>query len=275
MADKQSKINQLKSKAKACVATKVDIPMSPLWNMGQAAKYSSDNNFQELQDALHYLACKAQANTLGQNYKFTDDDKELLIELYEAFWWGGRYKGLPEAAKLADYYVNGDGSLLKINSEVYENSIVVKETMKAMKLYILELRKKKVFYMKLKCSNPGFMAKSYAKKLRYLNFRTEGKMKSNGVLEAAQNDQRLHKADGHFYLEATSIALPNKKIKTTWSVDSVYDFEPFEKQMYYSEIPLGKFDLVLYDGLSEYMVRLGIAKVFSYRAEWSEIWDVE
>ena len=29
---------------------------------------------------------------------------------------------------------------------------------------------------------------------------------------------------------------------------------------------------VLSDGLSEYMTKIGVAKAFWYRAEWSEIW---
>jgi hypothetical protein len=85
----------------------------------------------------------------------------------------------------------------------------------------------------------------------------------------------LHKADGHFYLQALSIALPNNKFKTTWRVDSLYDFEPFDSHDYYTNIPLGQQILVLPDGLSEYMTRIGVAKSFWYGAEWSETWGPE
>jgi hypothetical protein len=64
----------------------------------------------------------------------------------------------------------------------------------------------------------------------------------------------------------------NGNFKTTWSVDSVYDFEPFEKHDYYTEIPLGQNKLIIYDGLSEYMTRIGVANAFKYHAEWSEMW---
>lgn len=111
-----------------------------------------------------------------------------------------------------------------------------------------------------------------ARQAESMNFRTEGKMKAGGVLEAAQNDHRLHKADGHFYLEAQTLLMKNGAFKTVWSVDSVYDFEPFEKQDYYTLIPLGQSKLTLYDGLSEYMTKIGVAKVFDYRAEWIEVW---
>lgn len=55
-------------------------------------------------------------------------------------------------------------------------------------------------------------------------------MKDGGVLEAAQNVQRLHKVDGHFYLEAQAVPMNNGQLKTIWSVDSIYDFEPFRRQ---------------------------------------------
>lgn len=97
-------------------------------------------------------------------------------------------------------------------------------------------------------------------------------MKAGGVLEAAQNDRRLHKADGHFYLEAETVWTNSGAFKTVWSVDSLYDFEPFEKQDYYTLIPLGSYTLVIYDGLPHYMTTMGVAKEFKYRVEWTEVW---
>lgn len=108
-----------------------------------------------------------------------------------------------------------------------------------------------------------------------LNSKTEGKMKSSGVLEAAQNNQRLHKTDGHFYLQAISQLLPNNRMQTKWQVDSLYDFESFEKHDYYTHIPLGESILILSDGLSEYMTKIGVAKSFWYRADWTDAWDIK
>jgi hypothetical protein len=105
-----------------------------------------------------------------------------------------------------------------------------------------------------------------------MNYLTEGKMKPNGVLESPQNNHRLHKTDGHFYLDSFNVSTTNGSIKTIWSVSSIYDFESFEKKNYYTEIPLGDFKLVLPDGLSEYMTHIGVANVFTYSAEWQELW---
>ena len=266
-----SSIQQLKEKAEICLAKKTEMPMSPLFNMANVAKRNVTGDLKSLQDAIDYLTCKAKSKL-----EFNDDEKEYLKEIYEAFWWGGKYKGYSEAAQLANYYVNGAGngpeSPLIIDSEVYQTSKIVIATMDALKKFIVEQRKDSKPFFSLKCDNLVFRSKSYAKKLTTMNYRTEGKMKSNGVLEAAQENQRLHKTDGHFYLKAISTVIPNVGIKTIWRIDSLYDFEPFEKHDYYTHLPLGKHTLVLSDGLSEYMTKIGVAKAFWYRAEWSEIW---
>ena len=105
-----------------------------------------------------------------------------------------------------------------------------------------------------------------------MNYRSQGKMKADGVLEAAQDDDRLHKADGHFYLQSSSVVLKNGSIETVWFVESVYDFEPFESKDYYTNITLGSNVVKLPDGLSEYMTKIGVAKAFWYKAEWKEVW---
>ena len=104
-----------------------------------------------------------------------------------------------------------------------------------------------------------------------LNYRLEGKMKKGGVLEAAQNDHRLHKADGHFYLDSTT-EFKDGTFYTKWSVRSLYDFEAYENHDYYTNIPLGKYQLKIDDGLSNYMTKIGVAKDFYYNTSWNETW---
>ena len=84
-----------------------------------------------MQDAINYLACKAEAKM-----SFSDDEKEFMIELYEALWWGGNYHGYREAAKLARFYVHGDGSYQAISSELYKSSVIVHDVMIAMKAFV-------------------------------------------------------------------------------------------------------------------------------------------
>ena len=264
-------MQQLKKTATSCLTIKADMPMSPLWNMAKAAKRNSANDLKYLQDAINFLTCKAKAK-----HKFSGDDKEFLKEVYEAFWWGGSYNGYKEAAQLANHYVNGTGNSkakpLSINSGVYETSKIVIATMDAMKKYITELAAQNKSITSFRCDNVQFRSRPYSKKLTKMNYKTEGKMKPSGVLEAAQNNIRLHRTDGHFYLQALSAIKNSGEIRTTWRIDSLYDFEPFSKQNYYTNIPLGSGTLKLPDGLSEYMTKIGVAKAFWYRAEWLENW---
>lgn len=267
-----SAIEKLNDRAKQCLAKKVDIPMSPLYHMGLAHYEKSQTRLKLIQDVIDYLTCKAKAKL-----SFTEDEKEFLVELFEAMSWGGWWLGYKEAARLADWYVNGQGNPktrpLLIVPDIYRESKIVKATMHAMKKFIVEQRKNNHYWQDIICNDARFMNKPYAKTLRRMNYITEGKMIANGALEAAQNNQRLHKTDGHFYLQAKTTLLRRNLLRTGWQIDSLYDFESFENANYYTEIPLGGHYLIIPDGLSHYMTTLKIAKKFWYRAIWYEKWD--
>lgn len=257
---------------KVCSELKVDIPMSPLWHMGKAAKFDSKESLKTMQNAIDYLACKAK-----NHQSFDNKEKEFLKEIYEAFWWGGQLKGWKEAAQLARHYVHGNGKQLSINPEVYKTSVIVKDTMGLMKIYIAEQFKNKNIYQHISSGDVDFYTKPYCKKMtngmRY--YMTQGQFK-NGLLVAEQNNQRLQKCDNRFYLECNNSIVANNKILTMWFIVNTYDFKSFENANFVTDIPLKRPDLVLKipDGLSCYMTTLGIAKEFSYRAEWHETWDL-
>lgn len=96
-----------------CSNLKVDIPMSPVWEMMRASK-GSKKHFDHMQKSINYLTCKAKNKLV-----FTSHEKEFLKEIFEALWWSGKAKGLSEAAELANHYVNGGGKRLKIESNLY------------------------------------------------------------------------------------------------------------------------------------------------------------
>jgi hypothetical protein len=262
-----------------CSDLKADIPMSPLWNMGKTALFESQNNFDAMQKAIDYLACKAK-----NKQAFENKDKEFLKEVFEAFWWGGKYKGWKEAATLAKHYVHGKGELLSISPEVYTASIVVKDTITLMKRYIVELIASKKPYQHLSSGDIGFHSKPYFSNLRLhkRNTKTLGYVDSSGLLYAEQENERLQKSDNRFYLECINSKMGDKKVFTRWFVENTYDFKSFEYQAaknknFVTDIPLKRPDFVLKlpDGLSYYMTKLGIAREFPYRSEWSEIWDLK
>jgi hypothetical protein len=254
-----------------CSDLKADIPMSPLWNMGKTALFESQKNFGAMQKAIDYLACKAKNKQTFQN-----KEKEFLKEVFEAFWWGGQFKGYKEAAQLARHYVHGNGKPISINANVYKTSIIVKDTMVLMKKYIAELIKDKKHFQHLNSGNIGFRSRPYFKDLKVSkrNSFTLGYAGSDGLLYAEQKNQRIQKSDNRFYLECINSLMGSKKVYTRWFIENIYDFKPFKEKNYITEIELkpSGFVLKIPDGLSHYMTKIGIAHEFPYRAEWSEIW---
>ena len=273
MANKMNeKINSLKSKAEACLSQKVDVPMSPLWELGMAGQFGKQKNFDRMQEAINYLTCKAKAKL-----NFTEDEKEFLIELYEAFWWGGKYKGMHEAAMNANHYVNGKGKRLKLDSKVYESSVIVQDTMMAIKDYIREQIKLSRSIGLISSRDPKFHSSKYSKALQSgRNINNQGKILGTGALLTEQKNERLKKADHRFYLQSSSIKVGEDRIKTRWFVETLYDFESFEDEPYHiTDLDLtSKLVLLLPDGLSHYMTVIGIAKSFWHYAEWHEVWEL-
>jgi hypothetical protein len=184
---------------------------------------------------------------------------------------------------LARHYVHGNGKLLSINPEVYETSVIVKDTMVLMKRYIFELTKNKKAHQHITSGDVGFYSKPYCKNMTkgMRNHKTQGYME-NGLLFAEQNNERLQKSDNRFYLECINSKMGDKKVFTRWFIENIYDFKSFEyqaseKKNYITEIKLRPpiYILKLPDGLSQYMTKLMIAKEFEYRSEWSEIWELQ
>ena len=230
---------------------------------------------------------------------FTEDEKHFLVELFEAFWWGGKglniaealgvgnIQGMPEAAELANHYVHGDGKTLEINPELYKSSVIVRDTMAAMKAFIRESINKNIPVPVLQSGDPKFMQSPHFTnaKLRIIhrNKDTQGGVLPDGALQAEQMNKRLHYANNRFHLQAFSQPLfstsstRTSRMLTRWRVDDTWDYEPFEKASYVSHLPMGinrEHILKIPDGLSHYMTILGIAKEFKYWAEWHEYWNL-
>ncbi|GHT96879.1 hypothetical protein AGMMS49545_23140 [Betaproteobacteria bacterium] len=253
--------------ANRCLAQRVtNIPGMPLWHMG-SAKLGSQNSFNLLQNTVDYLTCKAKVKMA-----FTEDEKEFMKELFEALWWGGKALGMSEAAQLANHYVNGKGDKLVIDASVYKTSAIVIDAMGELKAYILELESKKQSFAYLKSSDSGFLLSKFSKKLRmYRDVNTQGHFLQDGALLAEQSNKRLKNADNRFFL-GVSTSKSSGGFHSIWTVESIYDFEPFSKKSYVTNIPLGSNTLTLPDGLSQYLTEIGVAMDFTYTATWREWW---
>jgi hypothetical protein len=205
---------------------------------------------------------------------FTDDEKEFMKELFEAFWWGGMYRRYFAAAKLANHYVHGEGATIIIDSSVYRNSAIVKDTMIAMKNFIRDRYQKNDRITGLRTTDIAFRNSSYSYHLKRgrRNQQTLGCIWPDGALMAEQLNIALRKADHRFHLHVRTKFDNRGNFYSRWQVESIYDFEPFSKGNI-TDLPLSpKFSLKLPDGLSHYLTTIGVAKEFTHISEWSENW---
>jgi len=242
----------------------------PLVSFG-LAKAGSQSSFDALQKAIDYLTCKAKTKL-----PFSEDEKTYLIEIYESFSVGGKIMGYSEAAALANHYVHGDGAPLTIDAAVYRTSTVVRDTSAALKDYIRMLMNEKRQFAIVTSSDNGFLHTKAGRGLGIAAGRSigqQGYVKRDGYLLAEQNNERLQKANNRFLLRAQSSKVGNGQMLTRWSVDDVYEFEPFSSGDIYTEIVISdSFVLKISDGLSHYMTVLGIAKKYPYLSSWTETW---
>jgi hypothetical protein len=239
--------------------------------MGMAA-LGSRSDYEALQGAVNYLTCKAKARV-----SFTADEKEFLVEIFEALWWGGHSKGWPEAAQLADHYVHGKGKPLEINSEPYRTAVIVVDTCAALKEFIGMQLKARKDVSALRSTDPGFAYSSHGRQLGQGPLRSvqrQGYLQPDGVLVTEQANLRLKNVDNRFALFGHTTVIDVGQLHTRWRVESIYHFEAFDKANYVTDIPLSDSKVLrLPDGLSAYMTVLGIAVEFRYFAEWIEKWN--
>ena len=253
----------------ACVQDRDKIPGAPLWHLGKVAAVESRSSFDLMQNTVDYLTCKAKAER-----PFTQAEREFMKELFEALWWGGKYRGYAEAAMLADHYVNGDGKTMKLSPEVYQTSAIVTATTTAIKAYLRERSLNKKPIGMARSGDIDFLRSSYAADLRpgSRSAAQEDYLLKDGALLAEQNNARLKNTDNRFFLAVVTSAVSGGFV-SRWSVDSRYDFEPFERG-YVTDIPLATgMVLKLPDGLSHHLHKIGVAKEFQYTTEWTDRWE--
>jgi hypothetical protein len=262
--------SSLVSKAANCGPDRI-VPTAVLPLM-VAAKLGSSDSFVKLQGTIDYLTCLAKAGS-----PFSIDQKEFMHDLFEAFAVGGRISGMPEAADLADHYVNGRGAFKSINPEVYQTSVIVKDAMIAMTAFIIRTIGS-ANSLDLISSDVAFVNSNEAKPLLERSGRSSDSQgvlvlqKGNkAALRAEQNNLRLKNTDHRFALNATATKQGSNFLAINWWVFSTYDFDKFKENDFYTNIPLGVGrTLRLPDGLSEYLTKtyIGVAQVFDHEAKW-------
>lgn len=263
-------LKSLGEKGNLCLQDRENIPSAPIWHMGKVHKFNSKESFDLLKNTIYYLECKARLNKT-----FSENEKEFMKELFESMWWGGKLRGYHEAAKLANHYVNGNGTSVRISSEMYKKSVIVSDAMIAMKAYIKE-RAANNPVISMKSNDPSFLKSRYVSTLKkgVRSAKRQGYMDPDkgNVLLVEQLNLRLKYADNKFHLSVRVTG--NKKIGFTliWSVKNDYDYTPF-KENNISDLAIANgLVLKLHDGLSHHLDVIGVAQKFKYSASWTEKW---
>lgn len=228
---------------------------------------------EEIQAEIDRLTRKAR-----KKESFAETEKEFLKSLYGWIAWGGLAKWYPEASQLLRHYLNGNGSPLTIDSYIYRSSVIVKYAMDEIKKIIIDdIKRTGTIRNNGTIDSPGTVRDNHRNEAQQ---KTLGEVRNNGYLLTEQNNKRLKNADNQFplYSKSAIIRGNSHRIQTQWSVRSVWDYDSIEKQRREDknrvtslDLPSGK-ELLLPDGLSEYLTQLGIANVFDYNAEWEESW---
>ena len=211
-------------------------------------KHTEDSLFFDLQQTLDKITEKAHRHAV---HAVTFKERFFLQITYEGMVSGGFARGFPEAAKLLWHYLRRSGERLEINSEIYQTSAVVKLEMPRQKQRI------------------GAALRSGRSEVRDVS----------GKLVTEQGNLRLKYADNRFLLHSVTAKTTNGFCSTTWRVDNSYTFEGFKGNAHnwkavskWSEFPVRGHKIKVYDGLTKFLVNLGMAKEFPYYAAWVEQW---
>jgi hypothetical protein len=241
----------------------------------------------KVQKKVDALTAKARR---GAHFK--PDEKAFVVDLYEWIATGGRWKwvsssptepgqGLWEAGQLLGHYLHGGGKTLKIDSHIYETSVIVQYAMGEIKNAVTA----DLAHAGKIRSNGEIGSSHVLKKKSFGDSKSKGQILDGGVLLAEQSNARLKNANNRFVLRSKSthgqvtkgLASP-VAVTTTWRVEDSWDYNSFAEQKKQgrndvTDLPLGGGKILrLPDGLSHYLTVEGLAKEFTHYAEWTEVW---
>jgi hypothetical protein len=204
-------------------------------------------DFQEIQIKVDALEEKAIA---GQEFK--DEEKGFIRDLYGSLVFGGRLLGYKEAADMLERYLNASGESLRISEEIYIQNKKVEAAVQTIKKKInTDIRK-------------GAVQEIYV---------------SANITITHQENPRLFYFSNVFQLQAKPVKIEGRYCHIRWRVELTAKFPSYaeQKRLYgdnkYFRTPFvtnskGQ-SFTIDDGLSHYLTILGMAKEFTYYAEWT------
>ena len=220
------------------------------------------------QATIDEIAARAQhrpaAHTRAESI-LTTEDIRILEALYMVMGQAGRIS-FPEAAQLMRRYLDTEASGVEsVASTIYEESPNVQREMSKQRDELLVAAKAG----RLKDDGTSVYSINASAKLSE-GCSHEGKKPPQSRMVTADGE-RLMKANNRFWIQSYSVRSA-ASVTTTFEVTDCYEFEPFAKGLF-TTITFGDQQVKLPDGnLSEYLTRVGIAKVFEYDSSWVQTW---
>ena len=270
---------------------------SILWQMALVALHGCEKSFSLLQESIFHLHYKALQDEL-----FSEQEIRFVQTLLTCPWWGGLEYGANQArcfdvpqgfeslsisggkaqnvtdpaqislAQMAHHYVHGEGQIYPIRLPIYSNSIIVKDTIAALKSYICELYTFQKPATLITTADRGFLHSNYAKRVEQKRLQSDvsGYIFSDGTLLLEQKDPRILQVGNRFKISAMTSSM-GVHLMTRWRIDGVYRFECVGEEDTYTGLPMTE-NLVLQvpNRLACHMAQLGAASAFNYFGDWVE-----
>lgn len=274
--------------------TQLREPQSAYIILAKLARDDCTASHNLLQESINHLSQKAK-----DNQPFDEYEKNFLRVLFTCPWWGGKEHGMNEVlvhqnilgseqdsiqlspvsdhiqlslAKMAQHYVGGEGQRFPLELAAYKNSSIVKDAVKALRVYICELYTFKKPVTVVSTTDAGFLHSKHAEQIEKTRraSETKGFIFNDGTLMLDQRDARLINLGNRFKITGMTSAMETR-LMTRWRIEGTYQFENFSQGEAETALPISdQLPLVIPSCLGVHMVALGIAQPFNYFADWVE-----
>ncbi len=261
----------------------------------QVAHRQCGQSFTLIQESIYHVSEKA-----AQGRTLCEEEVSFIRQLFELPWWAGVEYGANEArrspsagtlpdtrlrgdspvsdpsqvflAELLHHYLHGQGALYPLRRPVYLASVIVKDTVNALKSYIRELYTKNQPATLISSCDRGFLQSMHAvqveKKRQHVS--SLGFIFNDGTMVLEQKDPRSCNIANRFRITAMTSTLGNH-LMTRWRVEGTYRFESFDSHALWMELPVTPlFALKIPSGLANHLSLLGLAHPFDYFTDWAE-----
>jgi hypothetical protein len=239
--------------------------------LGRQAISNIVSNLQAVIDEIVERAKRRPNARTRSESILTESDIRFLEYFYGTLAQGGRFLGgAPEAAKLLRRYLDIESTGVEsVPSRIYEDSPAVQ---REMELHRKEIREAVKTGKLPDDGNTSYSIHAGARASEDCAHAAGPRPPAKRLIFADADNERLKRANNRFWVQSYSVRTA-RVVTTTFVVTDCYEFEPFSKNLFTRLDQYGQ-QLILPDGLSEYLTRVGLARIFTYESSWTVKWSL-